>query len=84
VKTNHCSLSSQYVKKRSTDLNEETLPRAKRAASVSAVNKLAQSRLANVELEQHLELEDKQIDHLNSLEYELLKDAINQLQEATD
>jgi hypothetical protein len=70
VKDKHCSLSDTY-KKRATPMDEEDLPRPKRAASVCAVNKLAQSKAADVELEQMIEQEDKKVDNINSLEHKL-------------
>jgi hypothetical protein len=75
-------LSSQSVKKRSTDLN---LPKAKQAVSRFAVDRLAQSKVADVELLERMmiEQEEKQSDHLNSLEYKW-RDVLNQLQKATD
>jgi hypothetical protein len=83
-KANHGSLSiSKSGKKRSNDCDEVTLPRAKRVASILARDKLAQSKEADVELEQMIEQEDKDVDNLNSLEHKL-EDILHQLQEATD
>lgn len=61
------------------------LPKAKRAVSRCAVDRLAQSKVADVELLERMmiEQEEKQSDHLNSLEYKW-RDVLNQLQKATD